>query len=153
MRLANSPDTSSCLSEGLSPVFDTETVGNAISSLTPGSSMASVAGKKRLPTISCARAVVADAVSPTPSMARGHEFLNMGNSNIAMTEKTSRAETRQRRQAILGGPLARPGSPTTASCRRLSMGGATADSGDGVTEAGDVVPGGNRGADALQRLQ
>jgi hypothetical protein len=52
MRFANSPETSSCLKDGTSPVFDIETVGSATSSLTPGSSMASVAGKNRLPTIS-----------------------------------------------------------------------------------------------------
>jgi hypothetical protein len=52
MRFANSPETSSCLNDGTSPVFDIEIVGSASSSLTPGSSMASVAGKNRLPTIS-----------------------------------------------------------------------------------------------------
>src|SRR5689334_9639821 len=76
MRLANSPEISNCLKEGTSPVFDLETVGKASSSVTPGSSIASVAGKKRLPTISCARAV--DAARVTASMANGHEFLNMG---------------------------------------------------------------------------
>src|SRR5262249_43530519 len=85
MRLAYSAEISSCLKDGISPVFDMETVGKASSSVTPGSSMASVAGKKRLPTISCARAV--DAASVTANMTKGHEFLNMGNPSIAMTEK------------------------------------------------------------------
>src|SRR5262245_21725730 len=61
MRFANSPEMSSCLKDGTSPVFDIETVGNASSSLTPGSSTTSVAGKNRFPTISCARASVVDA--------------------------------------------------------------------------------------------
>src|SRR5262249_2688005 len=76
MRFEYSPETSSCLKDGSSPAFDIETVGNDSSSLTPGSSIASVAGKKRLPTISCARADV-EAGRVAASMARGHEFLNM----------------------------------------------------------------------------
>ena len=88
---------SSCLNDGSSPVFDEEMAGKASSSFTPGSSMASVAGKNWLPTISCACAIVADAVSPAASMAKaneldhelglahelGREFLNMESSSIA----------------------------------------------------------------------
>src|SRR5215831_10563834 len=84
MRLENSPEMSSCLNDGSSPVLPIEIVGSAISSLTPGSSMASVAGKNRLPTISCARAGT-DAASDAASMASGHEFLDMENSRIAVT--------------------------------------------------------------------
>ena len=68
-----------------------EMVGKASSSFTPGSSMASVAGKNRLPTISCACASVADAERPAVSMAKahghelGHEFLNMESSSVAVT--------------------------------------------------------------------
>src|SRR5712671_3780194 len=54
IRLENSADISRCLKEGSSPVLKLATVGSDSSSLTPGSSMPSVAGKKRLPTISCA---------------------------------------------------------------------------------------------------
>src|SRR5258705_3154865 len=54
MRLENSADISRCLKEGSSPVLKLETVGSDSSSLTPGSSIPSVAGKKRLPTISWA---------------------------------------------------------------------------------------------------
>jgi hypothetical protein len=54
IRFEYSPEKSSCLNEGSSPVLETEIVGIASSSFTPGSSMASVAGKKRLPTISWA---------------------------------------------------------------------------------------------------
>ena len=54
IRLENSVEISRCLNEGSSPVLKLDTVGSASSSLTPGSSMPSVAGKKRLPTISWA---------------------------------------------------------------------------------------------------
>src|SRR5262245_5819722 len=85
MRLANSADTSSCLNCGSSPVLDLEIVGSASSSVTPGSSIARVAGKKRLPTISWARVFVAEAARLTARAAKGHEFLSMGNSSIAVT--------------------------------------------------------------------
>src|ERR1700737_168361 len=54
IRLENSPEISRCLTEGSSPVLKLATVGSDNSSLTPGSSMPRVAGKKRLPTISWA---------------------------------------------------------------------------------------------------
>src|SRR5258708_15967059 len=54
IRLENSAEISRCLKEGSSPVLKLATVGSDSSSLTPGSSMPSVAGKKRLPTISWA---------------------------------------------------------------------------------------------------
>src|SRR5262245_38914397 len=104
MHWAHSDEISSCLKEG-SRVFDIETVGKASSSVTPGSSMASVAGKKRLATISCARAV--DAASVTANMTKGHEFLNMGNSSIAMTEKTSCAERCNDVRQYWGGQIGR----------------------------------------------
>src|SRR5450755_2522127 len=50
MRFDNSPDTSHWLAGGVSAVRDHETVGNDSSSATHGSSVASVAGKKRAPT-------------------------------------------------------------------------------------------------------
>src|SRR5215467_5689111 len=56
IRFAYSPDMSSCLAGGVSPFLKEEIVGTANSSLTPGSSILSVAGKKRLPTISWAAA-------------------------------------------------------------------------------------------------
>src|SRR5262245_41809048 len=49
---------SSSLTGGSSPLLVMEMVGIASSSLTPGSSIASVAGKKRLPAISWADAPV-----------------------------------------------------------------------------------------------
>src|SRR5262245_30191341 len=117
MRFANSPEMSSCLKDGTSPVFDIETVGNASSSLTPGSSTTSVAGKNRFPTISCARASVVDATSIVASMAKGHQFLNMGNSGIADGEQRTLL-----RQAKTGGPRASFASTTPASCRTTSTG-------------------------------
>src|SRR5258705_3683496 len=54
MRFENSADISRFLKEGSSPVLKLETVGSDSSSLAPGSSIPSVAGKKRLPTISWA---------------------------------------------------------------------------------------------------
>src|SRR6186997_3316090 len=50
MRFEISPEISSSLAGGTSPVFDQATVGSDISSATHGSSVASVAGKKRAPT-------------------------------------------------------------------------------------------------------
>src|SRR5215471_13576556 len=54
MRLEYSPEKSSCLTGGSSPLLVIEMVGTASSSLTPGSSIESVAGKNRLPAISWA---------------------------------------------------------------------------------------------------
>lgn len=85
---------------------------------------------RRLPTISCARAV--DAASVTANMTKGHEFLNMGNPSIAMTEKTSRAE-RGNDVRHYWGDLAQDQARRQLQCRGLSMGGGTADSGAGVT--------------------
>src|SRR5438105_11017316 len=54
MRLENSAEKSCSRTDGSSPVLNDDTVGSDSSSLTPGSSIPSVAGKKRLPTISWA---------------------------------------------------------------------------------------------------
>jgi hypothetical protein len=54
IRFENSLEMSRCRTGGTSPVLKLSTVGSDSSSLTPGSSMVSVAGKKRLPTISWA---------------------------------------------------------------------------------------------------
>ena len=54
IRLENSADISRCRTGGTSPVLKLSTVGSDSSSLTPGSSMPIVAGKKRFPTISWA---------------------------------------------------------------------------------------------------
>jgi len=56
MRFAISTPMSHCVAGGTSPVFDHDTVGSDISSATQGSSMISVAGKKRGPTKQWAKA-------------------------------------------------------------------------------------------------
>src|SRR5262245_27862485 len=150
MRFENSPETSSCLKEGSSPVFDIETVGNDSSSLTPGSSMASVAGKKRLPTISCARADVVEAARMAASMASGHEFLNMEGSSIAVTEA---AQGGARRQAKSGGPRASFGAAATWSGRAALTGWRIRSARGGSRRAATIVSGAKGGAAALQRLQ
>src|SRR4051812_5854712 len=89
MRLENSPETSRWRTGGLSPVLKLSTVGNDNSSLTPGSSIPSVAGKKRLPTISCASA----GVSGKSTAAKPHrpacvERIDMDNSaNVDVQQK------------------------------------------------------------------
>ena len=67
MRFEISPEISSSLAGGTSPVFDQATVGSDISSATHGSSVASVAGKKRAPTKQWALA------SQTSSRTRTHD--------------------------------------------------------------------------------
>ena len=52
-----------------SPVLNAETVGSDNSSATPGSSMASVAGNMRLPTISWPRAALLTSAAATPQRA------------------------------------------------------------------------------------
>src|SRR5690242_10838456 len=59
IRLEYSVDRSSWRTGGSSPVLDQVTVGKESSSATQGSSMPSVAGKKRAPMKQCARASVA----------------------------------------------------------------------------------------------
>src|SRR5215470_2667471 len=67
MRFEYSPEISSSLTGGSPPLFVIAMVGTASSSLTPGSSIASVAGKKRLPAISCAAAAPARDASTSAS--------------------------------------------------------------------------------------
>src|SRR5215472_13312013 len=61
MRFDNSTEMSHSVAAGTSPVFDQPTVGREISSATQGSSVASVAGRKRGPTKQCAKASVAES--------------------------------------------------------------------------------------------
>jgi hypothetical protein len=63
MRLAKSTEMSHSVAAGTSPVFDQATVGIDISSATQGSSVASVAGRKRGPTKQCAIASAADSAT------------------------------------------------------------------------------------------
>ena len=74
MRLDISADRFHSVSGGTSPVFDQPTVGSDNSSATQGSSIASVAGKKRAPTKQCAETLDKDSKkNATPSAnARWH---------------------------------------------------------------------------------
>src|SRR5260370_22536242 len=70
-RLENSADMSNSLADGSSPFLNSETVGSDSSSETQGSSMATVAGKKRAPPKPKANPpplhrIAADAATTTP---------------------------------------------------------------------------------------
>src|SRR5262249_26978342 len=58
-----------------SPVFDHATVGKDISSATQGSSVASVAGKKRGPTKQCAKACAPESATTMSANAKAREQL------------------------------------------------------------------------------
>src|SRR6516165_8734756 len=73
MRFDKSAEISHSVAGGTSPVFDHATVGKDISSATQGSSVASVAGKKRGPTKQCAKASAADRVTKTRAIANARE--------------------------------------------------------------------------------
>src|SRR6516162_5344988 len=75
MRLEMSAEMSHSVAAGTSPVFDHATVGKDISSATQGSSVASVAGKKRAPTKQCARACAAESATTTSASAKAREQL------------------------------------------------------------------------------
>ena len=75
MRLAKSTEMSHSVAAGTSPVFDQATVGKDISSATQGSSVASVAGKKRGPTKQCAKASAAESARNTSANANAREQL------------------------------------------------------------------------------
>src|SRR5271157_5368645 len=70
MRFDNSTEMSHSVAGGISPVFDQATVGKDISSATHGSSVASVAGKKRGPTKQCAKASAADSATNRSASAK-----------------------------------------------------------------------------------
>src|SRR5579863_8428783 len=67
IRLEKSIPTSNCEAGGESAVLDHATVGIDISSATQGSSVASVAGRKRAPTKQCASASEVNAVAVRPA--------------------------------------------------------------------------------------
>src|ERR1700722_16939943 len=69
IRLEISPEISSSLAGGKSPVLDQPTVGNDNSSATQGSSVASVAGRKRAPTKQWASACEEQVAAITPASA------------------------------------------------------------------------------------
>jgi hypothetical protein len=75
MRLAKSIETSHSVAAGTSPVLDQATVGSDISSATQGSSVASVAGKKRGPTKQCAQTWAAESARNRSESANVREQL------------------------------------------------------------------------------
>src|SRR6516165_612520 len=75
MRLAKSTERSHWVAGGTSPVFDHMTVGSDISSATQGSSVASVAGKKRAPAKQCAKASAAESATNKSANANAREQL------------------------------------------------------------------------------
>src|SRR6516165_5446464 len=75
IRFDSSAEMSHSVAAGTSPVFDQATVGKDISSATQGSSVASVAGKKRAPTKQCAKASTADSATTTSASAKAREQL------------------------------------------------------------------------------
>src|SRR5262249_4299656 len=94
-----SPEKSSSLTGGSSPLLVIAMVGTASSSLTPGSSIASVAGKKRLPAISCAAAPARDASTSASAGAAGPgKRIDMG-----LLRETLRKLGRERRRPRNGG--------------------------------------------------
>src|SRR5580700_1463746 len=75
MRFETSAETSHSVAGGTSPVRDHDTVGSDSSSATHGSSMASVAGKKRAPTKQWANASVKGSAANTSASATAREYL------------------------------------------------------------------------------
>src|SRR6516165_12436571 len=75
MRFDRSTEMSHSVAAGTSPVFDQATVGKDISSATQGSSVASVAGKKRAPTKQCAKASTADSATTRHARPNAREQL------------------------------------------------------------------------------
>src|ERR1700722_16775735 len=75
MRFDNSPETSHSVAGGVSAVRNHDTVGNDSSSATHGSSVASVAGKKRAPTKQWANASVKGRAGDTRASATTREHL------------------------------------------------------------------------------
>src|ERR1700758_4230611 len=75
MRFESSTETSHSVAAGTSPVFDQATVGSDNSSATQGSSVASVAGKKRGPAKQCAKASAADSATNMSANANAREQL------------------------------------------------------------------------------
>src|SRR6516162_6571718 len=87
MRFEMSAEMSHSVAAGTSPVFDQATVGTDISSATQGSSVASVAGKKRAPTKQCASAWAADNATTKHASANACEQLEKRSMTILHLER------------------------------------------------------------------
>src|SRR6516164_3747399 len=90
MRFDRSTEMSHSVAAGTSPVFDQATVGKDISSATQGSSVASVAGKKRGPTKQCAKACAAESATNRSANANAREQLEQRNIN-SLHKRVSKA--------------------------------------------------------------
>src|SRR6185437_7967965 len=119
IRLEISPEKSHAVAGGKSPVLDHETVGSDNSSATQGSSVASVAGKKRAPTKQWAKASVLNAAA-TPASARvGSKCRDMRISPVRKRErKFGRPTWAGLHHALSGGPLGRAAEYGDAEGRR-----------------------------------
>src|ERR1700730_1315729 len=77
MRLEKSAPTSHAVAGGMSAVRDQEMVGSDISSATHGSSVVSVAGRKRAPTKQWANASVKGSVANNSASAQARKHLEL----------------------------------------------------------------------------
>jgi 4-hydroxyphenylpyruvate dioxygenase-like putative hemolysin len=77
MRFEKSAEMSHSVAGGISAVLNQATVGSDISSATHGSSVASVAGKKRAPTKQWATAVEHEAATNKSANANAREALGL----------------------------------------------------------------------------
>src|SRR5260370_35098767 len=117
MRFEYSPEKSSSLTGGSSPLFVTARVGTASSSLTPGSSIASVAGKKRLPATSCAAAPARDAsTSASAGTAEPAKRIDMGLLRELYASLDVNGDGRETAATLLR-PLRRPSGQLTKMTR------------------------------------
>src|SRR3974377_1184530 len=106
MRVEMSPEMSHSAAAGTSPVFDHATVGKDISSATQGSSVASVAGKKRAPTKQCASAWPADNATPRHASANAREQLE--NRSMTILHLAHEQQNGRLRPAALNTPTEAP---------------------------------------------
>src|SRR5215831_1733608 len=107
MRLAKSTEMSHSVAAGTSPVFDHWTVGNDSSSATHGSSVASVAGKKRAPAKQCASASAPDTATKRSANAIAREQLEERSMKILHWRERRRPVVAASFHSAGGGPRER----------------------------------------------
>src|ERR1700693_5758344 len=108
IRFEKSPEMSHSVAGGMSAVLDHDTVGIDISSATQGSSVASVAGRKRAPTKQCASAseVNANAIK-LASTNENSVYRDIRITPVRKREKLRAALKAALHHALSGGPLGR----------------------------------------------
>src|SRR5262249_2205325 len=109
MRLENSPEMSTCLEGGTSPVLKAVMVGSESSSATQGSSVASVAGRKRAPTKECAKAGDAATTARAASAAARTNDIVIFPRQTTERDAALAASRGSGSQARIGGPRGRCG--------------------------------------------